>query len=114
MRFPVLLISDCLLISIIRHALCSADSNTAYPRREVIQKEVNLQPSKRTQGQHGVQWSQEEPFPNRKAEHLGWRTACHGREGEHVNVRFTACEDTSPTGSLSIQALRGPVPMEPS
>lgn len=31
MMFPVLLISDCLLISIIRHALCSADSTTEGP-----------------------------------------------------------------------------------
>lgn len=29
--FPVLLISDCLLISIIRHAPCSADSTTEGP-----------------------------------------------------------------------------------
>ena len=88
MRFPVLLISDCLLISIIRHALCSTDSNASSPRRELIQKEVNLQPSKKTQGQHGIRWGQEEHSPNLKAEHLRHRTACHGVEGEHVNVRF--------------------------
>lgn len=29
--FPVVLISDCLLIGIIRHALCSVDSNTEGP-----------------------------------------------------------------------------------
>ena len=84
----MLLISDCLLISIIRHALCSTDSNASSPRRELIQKEVNLQPSKKTQGQHGIRWGQEEHSPNLKAEHLRQRTACHGVEGEHVNVRF--------------------------
>ena len=102
----MLQISDCLLISIIRHALCSADSNTVSLRRELIQKEVNLQPSKRTQGQHRVRWSQEAAAAAAKSLQL-----CP-REGEHVNVRFTACEDTSPTGSLSIQAPRGPVSVE--
>lgn len=66
------------------------------PRRRLVQKDLSLGPSKRTQAQQWVTGSQQQCFPNSKSQapnpdNCVW----YGKEGE-TNVRFTGMWEHKP------------------